>query len=101
MIVISFRALNLSTSLSSPVCFSAPFFKIIVPTVDTVRYQTIVAALLDAGHPALLTGPVGTGKTSTAQSVLQSLDLSRYAVLVVNMSAQVSYYLNRERAGTT
>lgn len=40
-------------------------------------------------YPALLTGPVGTGKTSTAQSVLNSLDQDKYLILQINMSAQV------------
>nr|CAI5834494.1 unnamed protein product [Callosobruchus analis] len=67
-----------------------PFYKITVPTVDTVRYEFLVQALLDHGNPVLLTGPVGTGKTSTAQTVLASLDTSRYTILNINMSAQTS-----------
>ncbi|KAL0188372.1 hypothetical protein M9458_015471, partial [Cirrhinus mrigala] len=67
----------------------APFYKIMVPTVDTVRYHYLVKALVSAQHPVLLTGPVGTGKTSVAQSVLQSLDLVTWAMLTINMSAQV------------
>lgn len=68
---------------------SAPFYKIIVPTVDTVRYHYLVKALVSAQHPVLLTGPVGTGKTSVAQSVLQSLDSVTWATLTVNLSSQV------------
>ncbi|KAF5292010.1 hypothetical protein FQA39_LY14127 [Lamprigera yunnana] len=67
-----------------------PFFKIIVPTVDTIRYQYVVNALLQAGYPSLLTGPVGTGKTLTAQAVLNSLDPLKYCALNINMSAQTS-----------
>ncbi|KAJ8920059.1 hypothetical protein NQ315_011713 [Exocentrus adspersus] len=66
------------------------FYKITVPTVDTIRYEFIVSALLASGYPVLLTGPVGTGKTSTAQSVLSSLDYDKYAVLNINMSAQTT-----------
>ncbi|XP_063305793.1 dynein axonemal heavy chain 2 [Pelobates fuscus] len=69
---------------------NAPFYKIMVPTVDTVRYQFIVNALVSHQWPVLLVGPVGTGKTSIAQSVLQSLDSSRWSVLTVNMSAQTT-----------
>ncbi|XP_048524356.1 dynein axonemal heavy chain 2 [Dendroctonus ponderosae] len=69
---------------------SWPFYKIIVPTIDTVRYEFVVNALLHKGCPVLLTGPVGTGKTSTAQSVLGTLDSDTYTVLNVNMSAQTS-----------
>lgn len=66
------------------------FFEIIVPTVDTVRYEYITKALLSQGYPVLLTGPVGTSKTSTAQSVLAGLDSTKYTVLNINMSAQTS-----------
>ncbi|XP_063786889.1 dynein axonemal heavy chain 2 [Pseudophryne corroboree] len=69
---------------------NAPFYKIMVPTVDTVRYQFIVSALVSHQSPVLLVGPVGTGKTSIAQSVLQSLDANKWALLTVNMSAQTS-----------
>lgn len=60
-----------------------------VPTVDTVRYKYLVNTLVDSHNPVLLVGPVGTGKTSIAQSVLQSLPSSQWSVLTVNMSAQV------------
>lgn len=68
---------------------SAPFYKIMVPTVDTVRYNYLVSTLVANQNPVLLVGPVGTGKTSIAQSVLQSLPSSQWSVLIVNMSAQV------------
>ncbi|XP_029600258.1 dynein heavy chain 2, axonemal-like, partial [Salmo trutta] len=67
---------------------NAPFYKIMVPTVDTVRYNFLVRALVTGQYPVLMTGPVGTGKTSVAQSVLQGLDSSKWAVLTVNMSSQ-------------
>lgn len=69
--------------------YSIPFYKIMVPTVDTVRYDFLVYSLLQAKRPVLLTGPVGTGKTSLAQKVLQRLDPKIYSLLVINMSAQV------------
>ncbi|XP_016879708.1 dynein axonemal heavy chain 2 isoform X7 [Homo sapiens] len=69
---------------------NAPFYKIMVPTVDTVRYNYLVSSLVANQNPILLVGPVGTGKTSIAQSVLQSLPSSQWSVLVVNMSAQTT-----------
>lgn len=66
-----------------------PFYKMIVPTVDTVRYQYLVYALMSANNPVMLVGPVGTGKTSVAQSVLNQFDRRFYSVLTINMSAQV------------
>ncbi|XP_018599950.2 dynein heavy chain 2, axonemal [Scleropages formosus] len=68
----------------------APFYKIMVPTVDTVRYNFLVRSLVCGQCPVLLTGPVGTGKTSVAQSVLQELDLSQWAMLTINMSSQTT-----------
>ncbi|XP_035806180.2 dynein axonemal heavy chain 2 [Amphiprion ocellaris] len=68
---------------------SAPFYKIMVPTVDTVRYNLLVKALVLNQYPVLLTGPVGTGKTSVAQSVLQGLD-DKWTSLTINMSSQTS-----------
>ncbi|XP_006899240.1 PREDICTED: dynein heavy chain 2, axonemal [Elephantulus edwardii] len=69
---------------------NAPFYKIMVPTVDTVRYNYLVSTLVSSQNPILLMGPVGTGKTSIAQSVLQSLPSSQWSVLTVNMSAQTT-----------
>lgn len=74
--------------LSLSLC-SAPFYKVMVPTVDTVRYNFLVNALICGQNPVLLTGPVGTGKTSVAQSVLQGLDPSKWTMLTINMSSQV------------
>ncbi|XP_070849918.1 dynein axonemal heavy chain 2 [Chaetodon trifascialis] len=68
---------------------NAPFYKIMVPTVDTVRYNFLVKALVLGQYPVLLTGPVGTGKTSVAQSILQGLD-KKWAALTVNMSSQTT-----------
>ncbi|XP_032092528.1 dynein heavy chain 2, axonemal [Thamnophis elegans] len=67
-----------------------PFYKIIVPTVDTMRYNYLVNALISNQQPVVLVGMVGTGKTSIAQGVLQSLDSIKWAILVINMSAQTT-----------
>ena len=67
---------------------NAPFYKIVVPTVDPIRYQLIVSALLNNKQPVLLTGPVGTGKTSVAEGVLSGL--GNFNNLTINMSAQTT-----------
>ena len=77
--------------------FSAPFYKIMVPTVDTLRYDFLVHNLILFGRPVLLVGPVGTGKTSVAQGVLQKLDPVKYNILTINLSSQVSLRLNKLR----
>ena len=68
---------------------NVPFYKIVVPTVDTLRYDFLVSTLVKANRPVLLTGPVGTGKTSVAQSALEKLDPKIFNILTINMSAQV------------
>jgi len=69
---------------------SLPFYKLVVPTVDTVRYSYLVSSLVSSCYPVMLVGPVGTGKTSVAQGVLSKQDPTSYNVLTVNLSAQVS-----------
>ena len=66
-----------------------PFYKIIVPTVDTVRYNYLVSKLIRNKRAVLLCGPVGTGKTSVAQSVISEVDPMEFSVLTINISAQV------------
>eukprot|EP00795_Rhopilema_esculentum_P016694 gene16694-8141_t len=69
---------------------NVPFYKIVVPTVDTLRYDFLVSTLVKANRPVLLTGPVGTGKTSVAQSALEKLDPKIFNILTINMSAQTT-----------
>lgn len=60
--------------------------------MDTLRYDFLVHTLVLAERPVLMVGPVGTGKTSVAQGVLQRLDVSKFSILTVNLSAQVCGY---------
>jgi len=50
----------------------------------------LVSKLLAQGFPVLLVGSVGTGKSSTAINVLESLDSTKYSLLLINMSAQTT-----------
>lgn len=61
-----------------------------VPTVDTLRYDFLVYNLILSGQPVLMVGPVGTGKTSVAQGVLQKVDPLQFNILTINLSAQVT-----------
>lgn len=69
--------------------FSTHFYKIIVPTVDTERYNFLVGTLLERGFPVCCVGPVGTGKSSTATNVLRKFNPDKFSILPINMSAQV------------
>ena len=63
-----------------------------VPTVDSVRYNFLLDTLIKVRRPVLMTGPVGTGKTSVAQKVLENLDTKVWNLLTINMSAQVCIF---------
>ncbi|VDP80672.1 unnamed protein product [Echinostoma caproni] len=67
-----------------------PFYKILVPTVDTVRYHFLATQMVERHQPVLLMGPVGTGKTSLAVNILNSLDPQSWSSLTINMSAQTT-----------
>jgi dynein heavy chain len=47
-----------------------PFFQMIVPTVDTVRFQYFLERLLAAEHPVLFTGTTGVGKSVVVQDFM-------------------------------
>ncbi|KAM8794253.1 dynein axonemal heavy chain 2 [Eudromia elegans] len=67
-----------------------PFYEVLVPTVDTARYQHVARALLAAGSPVLLVGPPGAGKTALAHGLLQGLEDTHWATLSISLSAQSS-----------
>ena len=46
---------------------SAPYFQLVVPTVDTVRYSYVIDHLIDVNKPVFITGVTGTGKTVLGQ----------------------------------
>ena len=66
-----------------------PFYKILVPTVDTTRYSFLLGVLMRAERHVLLTGDVGVGKTSVVFSALGALDDS-FVWSNLNFSAQTS-----------
>lgn len=88
--IISLLCINIQTSkLSCLLAFRLPFYKIMIPTVDTLRYHFLLRVLIKCKRPVLLTGPVGTGKTSVTHSVVEELDSKMWNVVAINMSAQV------------
>ncbi|EGF78014.1 hypothetical protein BATDEDRAFT_91203 [Batrachochytrium dendrobatidis JAM81] len=68
---------------------SLPFYKIFVPSIDTIRNEFILKSLVNKRSPVLLVGDVGTGKTSLIQNSILTSETG-YSQLVVNMSAQTS-----------
>jgi dynein heavy chain len=68
----------------------APYYTLIVPTVDTVRYHSIVTQLVRSRVHTVLTGNTGTGKTLVAKEVLKDLDPSMFVPAQLNFSAQTT-----------
>ena len=66
-----------------------PFYKILVPTVDTTRYTYLLGEMIKAERHVLLTGDVGVGKTSIVFSTLAALGES-FVFSNLNFSAQTS-----------
>eukprot|EP00899_Mesostigma_viride_P014884 jgi/Mesvir1/23397/Mv21091-RA.2 len=66
-----------------------PFFRIMVPTVDTVCTRFIVSALVEVKRHCLVVGGVGVGKTMGIQTLLANLP-EGLSSMTINMSAQTS-----------
>ncbi|KAF8560849.1 hypothetical protein P879_09241 [Paragonimus westermani] len=68
-----------------------PFFDMVVPTIDTVRFGYLLDKLLAARHSVLFTGLTGVGKSVVARGTLNSIAVERgYVPAFVNFSAQTS-----------
>ncbi|KAJ8983473.1 hypothetical protein NQ317_014931 [Molorchus minor] len=68
-----------------------PFFEMLVPTIDTVRFGYIMERLVYVNHPVFLTGDTGVGKSVIAKDVLNTLTKSNlFVTATINFSAQTS-----------
>ncbi|XP_056136504.1 dynein axonemal heavy chain 6 [Lampris incognitus] len=68
-----------------------PFFEMLVPTTDTVRYGYLMEKLLSVQHSVLFTGITGVGKSVVARSRLNSIqEEANYLPVYINFSAQTS-----------
>ncbi|XP_054635035.1 dynein axonemal heavy chain 6 isoform X2 [Dunckerocampus dactyliophorus] len=68
-----------------------PFFEMLVPTADTVRYGYLMEKLLSVRHSILFTGSTGVGKSVIARGLLNSIqEKSGYVPVYINFSAQTS-----------
>ncbi|XP_043266980.1 dynein axonemal heavy chain 6 [Venturia canescens] len=68
-----------------------PFFEILVPTIDTVRFGYIVQKLIEANKPVFVTGETGVGKSVITKVVLRNLQESAlWLAITLNFSAQTS-----------
>ncbi|CAK9798189.1 Dynein axonemal heavy chain 6 [Anthophora quadrimaculata] len=68
-----------------------PFFDILVPTVDTVRFGYIMKKLLEINKPVFFTGDTGVGKSVITKVVLNELEETQIWVPInLIFSAQTS-----------
>ncbi|CEG01942.1 Dynein heavy chain [Ostreococcus tauri] len=66
-----------------------PFFKIMIPTIDSVRTKHVASLLLGAGSNTLIVGNVGVGKSMVVDSLLTELP-EGYVGSRITFSAQTS-----------
>ncbi|XP_025054886.1 dynein heavy chain 6, axonemal [Alligator sinensis] len=68
-----------------------PFFEMLVPTTDTVRYGYLLEKLLAVRHSVLFTGITGVGKSVVARGLLNRIqEEAGYVPIYLNFSAQTS-----------
>ncbi|KAM3865367.1 dynein axonemal heavy chain 6 [Diretmus argenteus] len=68
-----------------------PFFEMLVPTTDTVRYGYLMEKLLSVRRSVLFTGITGVGKSVVARGLLNSIqEQAGYLPVYINFSAQTS-----------
>ncbi|KAH0628434.1 hypothetical protein JD844_009589 [Phrynosoma platyrhinos] len=68
-----------------------PFFEMLVPTTDTVRYGFLMEKMLAVKHSVLFTGITGVGKSVVAKALLNRIqEEAGYVPVYINFSAQTS-----------
>ncbi|XP_076377925.1 dynein heavy chain at 16F [Megalopta genalis] len=68
-----------------------PFFDILVPTVDTVRFGYMMQKLVEINKPVFFTGDTGVGKSLIAKIVLKNLEETQlWMPITLAFSAQTS-----------
>jgi len=72
-----------------------PYFDLVVPTLDTVRFDFLLSAQIDRLYPVFFTGVTGTGKTVIVADYLNRTSADGFAgpgmpttPIVINFSAQ-------------
>jgi dynein heavy chain len=87
-----FNGLNLEPCLNKVTAYVPPpdddYSKILVPTVDTVKFNHLLNLFMSKGKATLFVGEPGTAKTVIVKNYLSSLKLDSYVVLNMNFSSR-------------
>ncbi|XP_053596859.1 dynein axonemal heavy chain 6 [Microplitis demolitor] len=68
-----------------------PFFDILVPTIDTVRFGFIIKKIINANKSVFITGATGVGKSVIMKGVLNNLRESElWSPVTLNLSGQTT-----------
>ena len=67
-----------------------PYFNILVPTADTVKYKFLLDKLISGGNNVLIAGETGVGKSVIIQEYLMTAKESEFVFSTLNFSAQTS-----------
>ncbi|XP_015770017.1 PREDICTED: dynein heavy chain 6, axonemal-like [Acropora digitifera] len=74
-----------------------PYFDLLVPTVDTVRYGFMMEKLLAINRSVMFTGTTGVGKSVVAKGLLTDIsEKANYVPIMMNFSAQTSSQRTQE-----
>ncbi|XP_040003149.1 dynein heavy chain 6, axonemal [Xiphias gladius] len=74
-----------------------PFFEMLVPTTDTVRYGYLMEKLLSVRRSVLFTGSTGVGKSVVARGLLNSIqEKAGHLPVYISFSAQTSSACTQE-----
>ncbi len=66
---------------------ATPFFEILVPTIDTVRFSFLAETLLDINRSVFYTGQTGVGKTVVAADLFKRTVESKGCVVSLSLSS--------------
>ena len=70
-----------------------PFFSLVVPTVDTIRYSSHLKMLVRISKPVYITGETGTGKSMIVQDfIMENSEEMEFISINLNFSAQTDSF---------
>ena len=67
-----------------------PYFNILVPTGDTVRFKYLISKLVQNKKNILISGETGVGKSVIVSDFLSTMPIEKFAHTIMNFSAQTN-----------